>query len=168
MNMVDSADALSLLQRHQALGLHVDSRLLHEMEQPGEMFLGILTTRDEFLKLVWQSINATRALTPARQPRTLGDCASRLSTFGWEFQRLVQAGFEWFRRCVDIDKAFDYGKVGLVALTPLNESERRETPAGNYYIYDGVHKSIVLAKRLLRGETEYEPVQMLLLTPRRS
>lgn len=62
-------------------------------------------------------------------------------------------------------KAFDYGKVGLVTLTPLNESERRETPEGNYYIYDGVHKSIVLAKRLLRGETEYEPVQVLLLTP---
>jgi hypothetical protein len=63
--------------------------------------------------------------------------------------------------------AFDYDKLGLVALTTLNEQEKRETPAGNYYIYDGVHKSIVLGKRLLRGETEYEPVQVLLLTPRR-
>jgi hypothetical protein len=83
------------------------------------------------------------------------------------FKVLFKAGFEWFRPCLDIDKAFDYGKVGLVALTPLNEPGIRETPAGNYYIYDGVHKSIVLAKRLLRGETEYEPVQILLLTPRR-
>jgi hypothetical protein len=69
---------------------------------------------------------------------------------------------------VDIDRAFDYGKVGLVGLTPVNGPERRETSAGSYYIYDGVHKSIVLAKRLLRGEIEYEPVQVLLLTPRRS
>lgn len=130
--------------------------------------MGRLATKAEFLKLVWQSIDATRSLTPVGEPRTLSDCANRLSAFGWEFQTLVQAGFEWFRRSVDIDAAFDYGKLGLVALTPLNEPERRETPAGNYYIYDGVHKSIVLAKRLLRRETEYEPVQVLLLTPRRS
>jgi hypothetical protein len=80
------------------------------------------------------------------------DCSSRRHGFGY----------------ASSDTAFDYGKVGLVALTPLNEQERRETAAGNYYIYDGVHKSIVLAKRLLRGETGYEPVQVLLLTPRRS
>src|SRR6266849_2775770 len=132
------------------------------------MFLGRLATKEEFLKLVWQSIDDTRPLTPVGEPRTLSDCASRLSIFGWEFQTLVQAGFEWFRPCVDIDKAFDYGKLGLVALTPLNELEKRETIRGNYYIYDGVNKSIVLAKRLLRRETGYEPVQVLLLTPRRS
>src|SRR5713101_2802103 len=168
MNKTDAASVRAILESHQAAGFNVDGRLWHEIDQPGEMFLGELDTREEFLRLVWQSINATRPLTPVGEARTLFDCASRLSTFGWEFQPLVQAGFEWFRRCVDIDAAFDNGKVGLVALTPLNEAERRETPAGNYYIYDGVHKSIVLAKRLLRGETEYESVQVLLLTPRRS
>ena len=168
MNKTDAAFVRATLERHEASGLRVDQRLWREVDQPGEMFLGTFATREEFLRLVWQSIDATRPLTPVGEPRTLFDCASRLSTFGWEFQRLVQAGFEWFRPCVDIDKAFDYGKVGLVALTPLNESEKRETARGNFYIYDGVHKSIVLAKRLLRGETEYEPVQVLLLTPRRS
>ena len=69
---------------------------------------------------------------------------------------------------MDIDRAFDYDKVGFVALTTLNEPEPRESPVGSYYLYDGVHKSIVLAKRLLRGETRYEPVQVLLLTPRRA
>ena len=168
MNKIDAASVRAILERHEASGLHVDGRLWREVDQPGEMFLGELATREEFLRLVWQSIPDTRPLTPVGEPRTLSDCANRLSIFGWEFQTLVQAGFEWFRRCVDIDAAFDYGKVGLVALTPLNEQEKRETLAGNYYIYDGVHKSIVLAKRLLRGETEYEPVQFLLLTPRRS
>jgi len=133
-----------------------------------ERFFWALATKEEFLQLVWQFIPDTRPLTPVGEPRTLFDCANRVSTFGWEFQSLVQAGFEWFRPWVDIDKTFDDGKMGLVAITPLNEAERRETPEGNYYIYDGVHKSIVLAKRLLRGETEYEPVQVLLLTPRRS
>jgi hypothetical protein len=168
MHKTDAASVWAILESHQASGLHVDERLWREIDQPGEMFLGRLATKAEFLKLVWQAISDTRPLTPLGEPRTLFDCASRLSAFGWEFQRLVQAGFAWFRPCVDIDKAFDYGKVGLVALTPLNESEIRETARGNYYIYDGVHKSIVLAKRLLRGETEYEPVQVLLLTPRRS
>src|SRR6266851_2524280 len=162
MNKIDAASVRAILERHEASGLHVDDRLWHEIDQPGEMFLGRLATKAEFLKLVWQSISDTRPLTPVGEPRTLFDCANRLSTCGWEFQPLVHAGFEWFRRCVDIDAAFDYGKVGLVALTPLNEQEKRETLAGNYYIYDGVHKSIVLAKRLLRGETEYESVQVLL------
>ena len=168
MNRTDAASVRIILEKHEAAGFHVDDRLWHEIYQPGEMFLDFLATREEFLRLVWQSIAATRPLTPVGEPRTLFDCAIRLSAFGWEFQSLIQDGFEWFRPCVDIDTAFDHGKMELVALTPLNEQERRETPAGNYYIYDGVHKSIVLAKRLLREETEYEPVQVLLLTPRRS
>jgi hypothetical protein len=168
MTKTDSASVRAILKKHEAAGFHVDGRLRREVDQPGAMFLGRLATKEEFLKLVWQSIPDTRLLTPVGDARTLFDCANRLSTLEWEFQTLVQAGFEWFRRCVDIDKAFDYDKLGLVALTPLNDPERRETPAGNYYIYDGVHKSIVLAKRLLRGETEYEPIQVLLLMPRRS
>ncbi|SRR6266436_7230893 len=141
MNKADAAFVRAIVERHQASGLHVDDRLWREVDQPGEMFLGELATREEFLRLVWQSIPDTRPLTPVGEPRTLSDCANRLSTFGWEFQRLVQAGFEWFRPCVAIDNAFDYGKVGLVALTPLNEPEKRETPSGNYYIYDGCTKA---------------------------
>jgi hypothetical protein len=161
----DLASVLSILERHEALGLHVDDRLWREVRQPGEMFLGVLAPKEEFLKLVWQSINETHLLAPPGQPRTLRDCALRLSRFEWEFEAVVQ---KWFQPCADIDAAFDYGKVGLLALTPLTEPEKRETPEGNYYIYDGVHKSIVLAKRLLRGEAEYKPVRVLLLTPRRS
>src|SRR6266849_8380569 len=134
MNKIDAASVRATLESHQASRLGVDDRFWREVDQPGEMFLDILSTREEFLRLVWQSIDATRPLTPVGEPRTLSDCANRLSTFGWEFQALVQAGFEWFRRCVDIDKAFDYRKVGLVALTPLNAPEGCETPGGNYYI----------------------------------
>src|SRR6266849_1374164 len=101
MNKVDAATVRSILERHQASSFHVDGRLRGEVDEPGQMFLDILATREDFLRLVWQSSDATRPLTPVGEPRTLLDCAGRLSTFGWEFQALVEAGFEWFRRCVD-------------------------------------------------------------------
>src|SRR5450759_3084307 len=135
MKKVDAATVRSILDRHEASGFHVDDHLRGEVDKPGEMFLDTLATREEFLRLVWQSSDATRLLTPAGEPRTLLDCASRLSAFGWEFQPLVVVCFGLFRPCLDIDKAFDYGKIGLVALTPLIEPERHETPTGNYYIY---------------------------------
>jgi hypothetical protein len=68
---------------------------------------------------------------------------------------------------VGLDLEID-SKLGWIALAVLLEAETRETPAGTYYIYDGVHKSIVLAKRLLRQEVQYKPLEALLLTPRRS
>jgi hypothetical protein len=134
MNKTDAASVRSILETHEASSLRVDDRLWREVDRLGEMCLDRLATKEEFLKLVWQSIAATRPLTPVAEPRTLFDCAIRLSAFGWEFQSLVQDGFEWFRPCVNIDKAFDYDKLGLVAITPLNEAEKRETPEGKYYI----------------------------------
>jgi len=121
MNETDAGSVRAILESHQASGHHVDDRLWREVYRPGEMFLGEPATREEFLRLVWQSIPATRPLTPVGEPRTLFDCAIRLSTFGWDFQTLVHAGSEWFSPCVVIDTAFDYGKLGPVVLTPLNE-----------------------------------------------
>jgi hypothetical protein len=132
------------------------------------MHLWTLPTARELFSLVWQSIDQTRPIGPVGHSRTLRDCALRLSGFGWQFESLVQAGFSGFQTCVDIDAAFDYSKFGWIVVTPLNSRETDETPEGSYYIFDGVHKSIVLAKRLLRQEVEYTSVEALLLTPRRS
>jgi len=68
---------------------------------------------------------------------------------------------------LEIDSAFSYDHFGLLALTPSMPSEQRESPQGTYYVYDGVHRSIVLAKKLLSNEVEYRPVSALYLTPRR-
>ena len=167
MKQVDAATIQSILKNHQASGLNVDDRLWNQVQCPGEMFLSTLVTKEEFLILVWQSIPQTRPLAPIGEPRTLRHCAERLSAFSWDFRNLLQGGFGWFEPCVEIDDSFDYGKMGLLTITPLVDSEIRETPTGSYYIYDGVHKGIVLAKRLLRGESPYRAVQILLLTPRR-
>ena len=162
---VDAAEGR--LREHQRRGLHVDSRLLSEVRAPGQLFLVRLETEAEFMSLVWQTIDPTRPLAPHGRPRSLRDCASRLSSFRWTFEALVQTGYPWFEKCVPIDAAFTFEQFGLVAITPLLPGELKETPYGSYYIYDGVHKSIVLAKRLLRGEVQYTPVEALLLEPRR-
>jgi hypothetical protein len=160
-------DVEAWLNNHKQSGFHVDSRLLLEITQPGQLSLLTLETEDEFLSLVWQAVDETRPLTPKAQPRSLKDCASRLAFFGWSFEALVHGGFPWFQKCTDIDVAFDFGKVGWIAVTPLVVGELKETPHGNYYIYDGVHKSIVLAKRILRRELQYCAIDVLLLEPRR-
>ena len=155
-----------LLSRRQS-GFNVDDRLIKEIQEPGDLFLITLNTQKEFLNLVWQSISATRPLTPIGSPRTLADCACRLKKFNWSFSELQRKGYSWFGKCVSLDAPFDFAKFDWIALVPMDEHERRENPLGNYYIFDGVHKTIVLAKKLLRREIEYKPLECLLLTPRR-
>jgi hypothetical protein len=92
----------------------------------------------------------------------------RLAGFEWRFRKLVEAGYPWFSKCVEIDASFNYSAFGWLALTPCTPSEQQETPNGTYYIYDGVHKSLVLGRKLLTNELAYQPLEALLLKPRRS
>lgn len=167
MQQIASDEATALLQRHHARGFHVDSRVLKEVSQPGEVWMLRLDTIDAVFNLIWQSVNEARPIVPAGQPRSLRDCASRLSSHGWTFQALVDAGYPWFAKCVPIDRDFKLENLGVLVLTLATDGERRDTPVGTHYIYDGVHRSIVLAKRLLLGEQPFGPIDALLLTPRR-
>ena len=163
-----SAEVTALLQAYRRAGMRVDDRVFREVLEPGKLFLGKLEKAEEFLSLVWQSIDGVRPLAPTGQPRSLRHCALRLSDFGWRFDRLVELGYTWFGYCAEIDLAFDLNKLGHIALTDLVPAEARETPNGTYYIYDGVHRSIVLAKKLITQQTSFKPINFLLLTPRRS
>ena len=150
MKQLSVEEVVATLERHRAAGCHVDSRLLAQVREPGEMYLLSLPDAPAFLTLIWQSINDARPIVPVDRPRTLRDCAARLAAFEWRFEKLVDEGYHWFAKCVAIDAAFDHSKFAWMALTLSNVSEQQETPGGTYYIYDGVHKSIVLAKKLLR------------------
>jgi hypothetical protein len=74
------------------------------------------------------------------------------------------AAFESFR---SLDADFDISKFDFIAVTPANDSEKRQSPSGTYYIYDGVHRALVLAHRVMSRQMEYHPVEALLMTPRR-
>ena len=55
----------------------------------------------------------------------------------------------------------------MLAVVPALDSERKESPQGTFYIYDGAHKSLVLAHRLLTAQAVYQSIEALLLIPRR-
>jgi hypothetical protein len=156
------------LRAHERRGFHVDSRLLREVDAPGCLSLLTLESQDEFLRLIWQATTDTRPLAPPGGARTLGDCAARLSAFQWSFRSLVEAGHSWFEKCISIDAEFVLDNIGWVAVTPSLPTELGETPHGTLYVYDGVHKALVLAKKLLHEEVSYTAVEALLLEPRRN
>lgn len=70
---ISREDVEARLNNHKQNGLHVDSRLLREIIQPGQLSLLTLETEEEFLGLVWQANYETRPLTPKAQPRSLKD-----------------------------------------------------------------------------------------------
>lgn len=146
MHAIDKTDVLHRLLSRRQSGFSVDDRLIKEIHEPGDLFLITLNSQKQFLNLVWQSTSATRPLTPIGSSRTLADCACRLEKFNWSFSELQRNGYSWFERCISLDAAFDFAKFDWIALVPMNQHERQENPLGNYYIFDGVHKTIVLAK----------------------
>ena len=155
-------------------GHHVDDRLIRAVRAPGDLFLFTLEDEEAFLSLIWQESDFTRLLTPG-QPRTLADVAGRMIANSWTFSSLCRpmglpltyhdpASFESFTA---LDAAFDLSKFDFIAVTPANDFEKRQSPRGTYYIYDGVHRALVLAHRVMSGQSTYRPVEALLLTPRR-
>jgi hypothetical protein len=173
---MDASVVQNVLAERQKAGYHVDNRLLTEVERSdGEQFLIRLEDEDSFLSLIWQESDPARLLTPPGQPRTLRDVARRMIERGYTFEALnrdlgrsrAEHHPEWFEPCVHINRSFDYAKFGWVAVVAANDGERSQSPRGTFYIFDGVHKTLVLAARLLRGETCYQAVEALYLVPRR-
>jgi hypothetical protein len=175
MRPVNSSEVLRRLEDRAALGHHVDDRLIQVVKGPGTLFLFMIKDEQSFLSLVWQESDYTRLLTPLGQPRTLADVTDRMIKNSWTFASLsnpmglplTQHDPAALRSFEAIDSAFDFSKFGFVAVMPASDSEKRQSPSGTFYIYDGVHRSLVLAHRVLTKQSNYQPVEALLITPRR-
>jgi len=158
-----------------AEGYGVDSRVHCHVRSGKFTFYKSELDKDEFLSLIWHEIDASRLLTPPRQPRTILDVAKRViqnHTFQSlsRNQRLSRNQHDpgWFSTCCEIESCFDYGRFGAMGLVLANEGERNQSPSGTYYIYDGNHKSLVLGKLLLEDKIKYIPVKAFLIHPRPS
>lgn len=153
---------------------HVDTRLDYAVRQARDIFSVRLQDAESFLALLWPGGPGARWLTPLGAPHTLKDVAKRIIANGYEFESLAEESLQFpddhdpafFAKLPYIDEQFDYGRIGLLTLASLGEDEQARSPHANFYIYDGVCRSLVLAKRLLSGQTSYQPVPALLLNPR--
>jgi hypothetical protein len=175
MRRLSSEEAQAQFDLWRAQELHVDRRLIREIGEPGCLFLMRLEDEESFLSLIWQEADPARLLTPAGQPRTLREVAQRVLDRGSTFGDLsLDLGLdrnqhrpEWFKPCCKIDSDFQYARFGWLTLVPACDSERQQSPHGSFYLFDGMHKSLVLATRLLRKETTYQAIEAIYMLPRR-
>lgn len=175
VRQVDRDEVTRNVENWRLLSHNVDSRLLKAIHDEGEMYFITLEDQQTFFSLIWQEIDASRLLTPFGVPRTLNDVLSRFNSEGHSFESLSNSldlprthhKPEWFKDCVKIDQEFDINKFGWLTVVSANDAERNSTPKGTFYIYDGNHRALILAKRILAGETKYQPIECLYLVPRR-
>ena len=73
----------------------------------------------------------------------------------------MAAGHPWFKGCIDIEQGFDFNAFGWLAIQDATRRESEESPDGSYYVFDGVHRSIVLAKLLVEQRIDFEPIKCL-------
>ena len=176
MKQTTADEMLKRLDERKKRGHHIDERLIQAVQAPGNLFMISLEDEASFLSLIWQESDPARLLTPPSQPRTLRDVAGRMVDNSWTFASLstfigrpsTQHDPTWFERCKRIDSNFDFDQFDFLAIVAANDSERHQSPAGSFYIFDGIHRALVLAHRVLAGNTIYQPTEALLITPRRN
>ncbi|MCF8241356.1 MAG: hypothetical protein K9J16_08205 [Melioribacteraceae bacterium] len=175
MKSISQEILLNRLNNFKLGGHHIDSRLMDEVKNGGCFYIIELNDEESFLSLIWQEIDDTRLLTPKGETRRLLDVAERFIENKYSFEDLSKSiGMtsdkhkpEWFEKCIPINSDFKYDNFGLITIVPANDSERKQCPKGSFYIYDGIHKSLVLSTKLLKKEIGYQKIEALLLIPRR-
>jgi len=174
MRELGKKELTDCLRNHRSKGFHVDKRLMREVISGGKYYLIELKDKESFLSLIWQEIDASRLLTPKNESRCLKDVANRFIKKNYSFTKLSNSmglppskhNPKWFQKCNQMYQSFDYEKFGVITVVPANDIERAQSPEGTFYVYDGIHKSLVLAVKLLEGYN-FNKVKAVLLIPRR-
>lgn len=72
-------------------------------------------------------------------------------------------GKDFFARFRPVLDGFDWGLFGYLRLRHPVEHERRESPTGTFYIFNGSHRALALVWLVERGEVAFRPVPAVLL-----
>jgi hypothetical protein len=149
---------------------------------PGVLELVVIISDASFFSLLVEvggaEIFFLKRKCPARpRPtfRTLLDAARRLTQPEHTFEAMSgdlglpreEYDRDFFKPCAAIDRRFGDRKFDWAAVVAANDEERTQSALGSFYVCDGAHKSLALARRLPAGETTYRPVETLHLVPRR-
>ena len=151
---LDHAAAIEQADREEGNG-KVRARCLADRLAPaGSLWVSRLD-QEEFLSLAWQETDHTRQLTEP-SPRTLGAVAERMLDQYGSFDGLVSAPQipgrldpNWFTKCAELAREFDWSKFGKPWLVPAKASERQGSPETTLYVCEGVHRTIAVAAGLL-------------------
>jgi hypothetical protein len=174
MQRISRANALALIADTRDSRHHVDPYVDGVVEEAKKIYRVKFQDSERFLGLIWPEAPGALLLTPPDESRTLREVANRIIYNSWTFEDLCQdMGLtpdlhdpDLFVKSRYLDEKFDYDKFGLLILAPPTEDEEELCPDGSFYIYDGFHRALVLAKRLLEEEVEYEQVTGILVIPR--
>jgi hypothetical protein len=101
-----------------------------------DLYLPWIEDAASFLSLIFEQRTGTRILAPAGKP------------------------------CTRQAKGFDVKLFGWLMLVLPNQSELEQTRLGTFYIHDGNHRALVLAKRICMNEMPFPGVECLLVVPR--
>lgn len=144
-----------------------------------------IPTQTDFLASIWHEVCDTRILTPHREPRSLMHVMDRMVLAGVTFadladpaqvssvhQRFRQAGLpptrykpDWFVRCDDVYQSFSQQCLGKFLIRDARDGEDTQTPGSTLYIWDGSHRSLVYAYRVLVDGEPYVPVECVWMNP---
>lgn len=174
MSRVRRTEAFRLIRETRNALHYVDPYVDGAIEDAEKIYHVRFQDDERFLALIFPEMDGCRILTPSDEPRTLRDVANRIIFNEWTFEDLVKdMGFEarlhdpeMFAKASYLDENFDYEKLGMLIMAPSTEDEREQSPDGSFFIYDGFYRSLVLAKRLLEEEVEYQQVSGILVIPR--
>jgi hypothetical protein len=146
-----------------------------------DRFLSIYIEKEpDFWRLIWQSVDLTRFLTPVGKCRTLRCVVDRLKPYNVSLEELAQPkarcditrNTDWFVPCMQLAQDFDWDRFEslgsiqqAIRVRAPNPIERSECPDGTWYIKEGVHRTLVAAVLLDQKKISWRPFSVLRLEP---
>jgi hypothetical protein len=135
-----------------------------------------ISSADEFLALQLRDHDASKCLTPPGESHRLRDIIDRMNAKGWTFEKLaddaldlgnVKRDINWFKKLLDLDRKFEVAKMGPLALHPREGLKERAPALEALEVYEGLHRALVLAQRLLSRRVEMPELRLIYLYPDR-
>jgi hypothetical protein len=131
-----------------------------------------LVDKEKFLDFRLLDQKQSRLLTPPGKCHSLRAVVDRMQAHRWTFDDLASpiVGIsetdhdpKWFEKCYQTD--FDPKKAHWIAITPYRSDD--ETCSGPFSIFEGQHRSLVFAYRIISGQDFFSPRRLFILLPRR-
>ena len=172
--LISNNELSEKIAEHEQKNLKVDQRFKNLLDtDKHRYYTHQIEEINDFYNLIWCEIRATRILSNG-ESRTLRDIANRFIECKLTFEDLVDGTVEdtstykpgWYKKCLPINNGFEYENFGWLAVHDASQKEINQSPNGKYYIYDGSHKSLVLAIKLFTGEEEFQPVDVIYIDPK--